>query len=111
MAIELEFIPLDADELPVSKIMTIGNQYRFVWRYNTQADRISVEIYDLDDNLLYTTRLIYGNYLLHAVVENLTFEAPVIPFNIDDLFTDGVIEDTTVIYNNLTRVKQYVVAQ
>lgn len=109
--IEYEYIPLDAEELPVSKIITIGDdQYNFVWKYNTQADRISLEIYDLDDNLLYTTRLIYGNYLLHAVVENLKFSDPVIPFNIDDLVTDGAISDVNVNYENLSRVKQYVAA-
>jgi len=110
MAVELNYLPLSASELPVSKIFDLGEQYRFVFRYNTQSDRISVEIYDLDDTLLYTTRLIYGNYLYHAVVDGLEFDDPVIPFNINDLFTEGVIDDSEVTYESLARVKMYVIA-
>ncbi len=108
MSIELEFLPLESAELPVSKIFDLGKQYRFVFKKNTQKSRISVELYDLDDSLLYTTRLIYGNYLLHATIDGVEFSGPIVPFNIDELFTDNEIDDTTVEPDNLSRVKNYV---
>jgi len=110
MSITLEFLPLDSDELPVEKIFTFDKQYIFRFRKNDSHDRIYCEIRDTDDNILYTTRLIYGANLIHAMVENLDISDPLVPFNIDDLVTDGEIEDTTVEPDNLSRVKLYVIA-
>jgi len=107
---ELDYLPLIADELPVSKIFTIGeNLYNFVFRKNEKHDRIYCEIRVLDDNILYTTRLVYGGKLFHAVVEGLTIDDPIIPFYFEDLFTDKILET---VYNstNMDKVKLYVAA-
>jgi|GEM_PF-6825891 len=111
MAIELEFLPLDADELPVSKIFTVENNYKFLYRKNSRHDnKIYCEIRDNDDNIIYTTRLIYAGELIHAVVDGLDIgDNKIIPFNIDDLLTDALSDDSTVTADNLERVKQYVV--
>jgi hypothetical protein len=111
MAIEFEFLPLTNDEMPVSKIFTIENTYIFLYRINARHDRIYCEIRDQNDNILYTTRLVYAGELIHAVVADLDIgDNTIIPFNIDDLLTDKIIEDTTVEPDNLERVKQYVIA-
>lgn len=110
MSITLEFLPIEADELPVSKLFTVSNSYTFLFRKNARHERIYCEIRDADDNILYTTRLIYGGILYHAVVDGLTFDDPVIPFNMDDLLVDGVV-DTIVTPDNLERVKLYVIAE
>jgi len=108
--IELDYLPLDADELPVSKIFTIGEErYNFIFRKNERYDKIYCEIYDLDDTLLYTTRLIYGGLLYHAVVDGLVIDDPIIPFYINDVVTDKIVE-TEVTSLNLDKVKMYVVA-
>jgi len=111
MAIELEFLPLDQEELPVSKSFTIGNTYTFLYRENVKHNRIYCEIRDQDDNILYTTRLIYAGELIHAVVEDLELSDPIIPFNIDDLLSDQLGDESTVEPDNLDKVKQYVVAE
>ena len=108
MSITLEFLPLLQDELPVEKIFTFDKQYVFMFRENVRHSRIYCEIRDTDDNILYTTRLIYGHYIIHAVVDNLDIEDSIIPFNIDDLMTDSAIDDSTVEPGNLSRVKNYV---
>lgn len=107
---ELEYLPLASAELPVSKIFNIGDEsYIFLFRKNTRANRIYCEIRDEDDNILYTTRLVYAADLIHAVVEGLTYDAPIRPFNINGLLTDRTL-DTEVTPDNLDRVKMYVVA-
>jgi hypothetical protein len=108
--IEFDYLPLTADELPVSKIFTLGdNQYNFTFRKNTKYDRIYCEVCDLDDVLLYTTRLVYGGSLLHAEVDGLVIDDPIVPFDISDLLTDKVGEiDVTSL--NLDTVKLYAVA-
>lgn len=110
MSITLEFLPIDDDELPVEKIFTFDKQYIFRFRKNESHDRIYCEIRDTDDNILYTSRLTYGANLIHAVVENLDIDDPLVPFNIDELITDNEIDDTTVEPDNLERVKLYVIA-
>ena len=110
MAITLEYLPLNKDELPVEKIFTFDKQYLFRFRKNEKHERIYCEIRDTEDNILYTSRLTYGSNLIHAVVENLDISDPIVPFNIDDLVTDGEIEDSTVEADNLSRVKLYVIA-
>lgn len=111
MAIELDFLPLDKDELPVSKLFTVENEYTYLYRINVRHQRIYCEIRDVDDNVLYTTRLVYAGSLIHAEVQGLNIGDNIIkPFNIDDLLTDSIGEDLTVNPDNLVRVKQYVLA-
>jgi hypothetical protein len=110
MAIEYEFLPLDQDEMPVSKLFTVENAYTFLYRINARHSRIYCEIRDVDDNVIYTTRLVYAGELIHAVVDGLDIgDNTIIPFNIDDLLTDAISDDSTVQPDNLDRVKQYVV--
>ncbi len=110
MAIQLEYLPLTGAELPVSKIFTVGEEsYTFIFRKNTRHDRIYCEIRDSDDNILYTTRLIYAANILNAVVDGLTMDDPIRPFNLNEIMTKRII-DTEVTPDNLDRVKMYVVA-
>lgn len=110
MSITLEFLPLDADELPVSKLFNVSNSYTFLFRENVRHSKIYLEIRDSNDEILYTTRLVYGGILYHAVVDGLTFDDPVIPLNMDDLLVNSVV-DTVVTPDNLDRVKLYVIAE
>lgn len=110
MSIELEYLPLSSDELPVSKVFTIGEEsFTFVFRENARHDRIYCEIRDSDDNILYTTRLVYAADLLNAVVGGLTMDDPIRPFNLNEIMTKRII-DTEVTPLNLDRVKMYVIA-
>lgn len=112
MAIELEFLPLDNDELPVSKLFTVENAYTYLYRKNARHDRIYCEVRDVDDNVIYTTRLVYAGDLIHAVVDGLDIgDNTIRPFNINDLLSDSIGADLTVEPDNLVRVKQYVIAR
>ena len=103
----LEYLPLLSDELPVSKIFTFGTElYNFTFRKNVLHDRIYCEIRNLDDLLLYTTRLVYGNNVIHAVVDGLEINNIIVPFYIEDLFTDKILEHELT-SQNLDTVKLY----
>jgi len=108
MAIEYDFLPLNADELPVSKVFTFdNNSYIFLFRKNEKFDRIYLEIIDIEtEETLYTTRLVYAGDVIHAVVEDLEIENILRPFDIADLLSNNVGE-TTVESGNLDVVKVY----
>lgn len=110
MSIEYEYLPLLESEMPCSKIFTVENPYTFLYRINTRHNRIYCEIRDVDNNVIYTTRLIYFGNLIHAVVDGLDIgENAITCFNIDDLLTDAVSAETEVTPDSLERIKQYVI--
>lgn len=112
MAIEYEYLPLTKSELPVSKLFTVENAYTYLYRINVRHNRIYCEIRDVDDNVIYTTRLVYAGSLIHAVVDGLDIgDNDIRPFNIDDLLTNSLSDDSTVEPDNLDRVRQYVIPQ
>jgi hypothetical protein len=106
---ELSYLPLTADELPVSKIFELnGELYNFVFRKNEKYDKIYCEIRDLEDNVIYTTRLVYGGEVVHAVIDGFEID-PLVPLNFNDLFTDKILE-TVFNSTNMDRVKIHVIA-
>ena len=96
MAIEFEYIPVSFSEIPVSKIFDIGNDYTFEFIYNKKIDRITMYIKDDDDLVLYSTLIVYGSQLYHAVVSGIELNQYLVAFNISDLLTGFSIESEEV---------------
>jgi len=112
MTIEYDYMPVESDELPVEKIFDIGNEYTFEFIYNERIDRITIYIKDEDDNILYTTLIIYGTSLYHAVVDGIELNQNIFAFDIQDFLTDLSIENTSVNFENFgSTVKLYLVDQ
>jgi len=101
MAESFEFLPLTTDEIPVQKTFTLGNTYVFEFYYNERHDFFTMYIYDEDETLLYTTKVVYGNSLYHAVVDGLELNQSIIPFDIQDLLTPNAIDSDSVNSDNL----------
>jgi hypothetical protein len=101
MAIEFDYLPLTHSEVPVQKTFTIGNTYVFEFYYNTSHDFYTMYIRDEDENLLYTTKVVYGNSLYHAVVDGLELSQDIIPFDIQDLISEKSIANDSVNSENL----------
>ena len=88
MSVELEYLPITFDEMPVEKNFTIGLlTYTFLFQYNTTYDFFTMTIKDENENILYITKLVYGSSLYHAVVDDLEIEQLLYCFNMDDLLT------------------------
>lgn len=109
MAIELDYMPLESEELPVEKIFDLGNEYTFEFIYNERIDRITMYIKDEDDNILYSTLIVYGSKLYHAVVDGIDIDQNIYAFDINDLLTEFTIENTSVNFENIGTVKLYLI--
>lgn len=96
--ITYEYLPVTFEELPVSKIFDVGKDYIFEFVYNPRYDKIAMNVSDTEGNLLYATRLTYGNKLIHAVVEGLTVDNDLVAMNLSDVVSDREID------SNLTAV-------
>lgn len=106
--IVLNYLPLIFDEIPVEKTFTLGDTFLYEFKYNTRNDFFSLLIKDEEDNILYSTKLIYGGSAYHAVVDNLGLNKLIVPFNVADLLTSNTIDDQSVNAENLnTRVRLY----
>jgi hypothetical protein len=94
MAISLDYLPVTYDELPVSKIFDIGNDYMFEFVHNPRIDRVSMYIRDTEGTLLYTTRITYGRKLNHATVEGLELNQDIYAINLDDVVSDLTLDSS-----------------
>lgn len=110
--ISFEYLPILPSEVPVKKIFTIGNgTYAFEFLYNSENDFYTVYISDLNDNLLYSTKIVYAQDLVDAVVEGLNIPYSIIPLNFQQFFTDIVLPYDKVNSENLdTAVRLYIYA-
>lgn len=92
--ITYEYLPVTFDELPVSKIFDVGEDYMFEFVFNSRYNKIAMNISDTEGNLLYATRITYGNNLIHAVVDGLTVDNDLIAMNLADLVSDREIDSS-----------------
>lgn len=73
------FIPLQSSEVPVSFTVTIDDRdYDWTIRLNEDNDFYSVLIKDEDGTLLYTSKIILDNDILHAGIA-LQLTSEVVP--------------------------------
>lgn len=89
--IELTYLPLSiTDGFPCQKIFDIGGtMYVFEFRYNARKDYYTMYVYDNEYNLLFVTKIVYGNNLIEAVVDGL-FTQAINAFDIGDLLNEAL---------------------
>ena len=67
-----QYLPIKASEVPIAKTYTIGTStYIFSFTYNSRFDFYTVVISDLDNNILFSTKIVYGEQLYDALVDGL----------------------------------------
>lgn len=68
-------LPYTADEVPVRKIFDIGGtQLNYELQYNAIGDFYTLKILDLEDNIIYTTKMVSANDALHAAKNLLDYD-------------------------------------
>jgi len=110
MNYQFEYLPVTHAECPVSKIFTVGESvYTYEFKHNARHDFYTLTIKDADDVTLYTTKIVYGCPIVHAIVDGLEIDFDIVALNLDDIFTPYRIADTTVNKTNLdTTVRLYI---
>ncbi|TGK04314.1 hypothetical protein EHQ53_03190 [Leptospira langatensis] len=93
---ELEYLPISADEVPIEKDFTIGETYSFQFLYNERADFYTCRILNADDQILFTTKICYARELVDAVVNDLKINRLIIPFNPQELEQASVLQGQVV---------------
>ena len=67
---ERSFMPVTADEIPVSKTFVIdGQQYLWEFHYNSTHDFYTVIIKDDVGDIIYVTKIVLDVNILHAKVD------------------------------------------
>jgi hypothetical protein len=104
---EFEYLEIDFDELPVSKTYNFGGiDYPIEFHYNQLFDFFTMLVRNPNDQIIFTTKLVYGVNANHCIVEGFPFDVSIIPLDLNDLFTSEVREDLFN-KNSLGRVKIY----
>lgn len=84
-AIELSYIELKHDELPVQRVYEIdGANYIFRFDYNAVGDFYTYLILDEDENALYAGKLTYLRNSMQGVVAGLSLKRKIVPLNWSD---------------------------
>jgi hypothetical protein len=92
-SMNFDYLPFTADEVPVKKTFSIGTvSYKFEIKYNDRYDYYMCYIYDIDDNLLYSAKLVLFGKLIHAVVDGLDVPYDLLSMNLDQFFTNYMID-------------------
>jgi hypothetical protein len=88
MNIDLEYIEFTRDEIPVSKKVEIdGTIYVLEIQYNEMGDFYTSILYDEDENILVSSKLVYLGNAFDAVKEGMPSKK-LVPMNITDLTAD-----------------------
>lgn len=83
----IRYLQASIEEMPIRKTFDLdGEEYDFLFRHNDLEDFFTVEIYR-DNELVYTTNLVYGWNLFHAYVTGPSFS--VVPLLESDLAKEG----------------------
>jgi len=83
---ELEYLPITHDEMPIQKSFTIGAQNHAIeFLYNDRFDFYTVVFRDEDDEPVYSTRLNYLTDAIHAVVDDIDVSLQLVAMNIADM--------------------------
>lgn len=108
--IELNFVPLTSEEVPIAKDLDLGGKiYTFEFLRNERFDFYTVQVKDADGAILYTTRLTYGNKLIHAVVSGLDYTIQILPIDPQELITAGNLPSYAINEETLDDVRLYAV--
>lgn len=89
-------IPLSFDELPVQKTITLnGQDYILEAEWNDVGEFCVLTFRNLSYEVLFITKIVYGNSVMPFEIGGLPFEVVLIPANLDDLYSDSITERIT----------------
>lgn len=105
---ELEYIPLELDEIPTRKQITLdGFELELEFEYNQIGDFYTLLVRSIETGeTIYTTKLVYGVEANHFAVEGFPYNIKIIPASVDDLISDEIKE---IPFNqaNFSKIKLY----
>jgi hypothetical protein len=83
---DVNYLPFNYDELPVSKIFAIDNtEYRYAIQYNSEFGFFTLTMIDENGDNIYSTKLLYGANAFHAIPETLGITSKLIPYDLTGL--------------------------
>ena len=104
---EFEYLEIDFEELPVSKTYNFGGiDYPIEFHYNSIGNFFTMVVRNPDDQILYSTKLLYGVNANHCIVDGFPFDVSILPLDLNDVFSEE-IREYTFDKNSLGRVKIY----
>jgi len=79
------YLPYTLNEIPIAKVFDINDtDYTYQIEYNSNFDFFTMTVKDENDNILYTTKLVYGNDALHAMNPDTNPGQRVKPYNVSE---------------------------
>jgi hypothetical protein len=106
---ELEYIPLELNEIPTRKQITLdGTELELEFEYNEVGDFYTLLVRSIETgSTIYTTKLVYGVEANHFAVEGFPYNIKIIPASIDDLISTEIQE---IPFNqaNFSKIKLYI---
>lgn len=99
----IDYLPIKPSETPIKKTFTINNDsYVFLFTHNARFDFYSVIIMDLEENVLYSNKITYGQTLNDFEIPGLELDYKILPFDIDDFFTEDPLPASARVVNSST---------
>lgn len=96
---EIEYLPYNNNELPISKDFDIfGSRYTITLYYNDLADIYTI-IISKDENVIFSGKLTYCRNAIDAVVYDIEPDKKIIPLLIDDALRNILRIDRISKYN------------
>lgn len=82
---EVLILPYVSTEIPIGKVFDINNiEYTYQIEYNELYDFYTMTIKNQDDEIIYTTKLVYGNDALHAISTASAIGKKIIPYTLKE---------------------------
>ncbi len=92
---EFESIPFEFDELPISKTVSLGNaDYLFEFHFNSFGNFFTMIAKDPFDQIIFSTKLVYGVNANHFIVDGFPFDITLIPADLNDIYSEEIKEYT-----------------
>lgn len=93
---DLQYLPLTVDEVPVEKDFLIGETYSFRFLYNDRTDFYTCTILDLDGNILFITKILYATPMIDSVVDGLNVNRKILPLNPQEIEQASILQGQVV---------------
>lgn len=90
----LESIPFDLAEIPIRKTIVLESvELELEFDYNSVGDFFTMLVRSVDtDQVLYTTKLVYGIEANHFAVEGFPYNISILPVSIEDIVSDESVD-------------------
>ena len=105
---EFESIPLEFNELPVSKLVSLGSEdYLLEFHFNEFGNFFTLVAKNTSDEILFSTKLVYGVSANHFVVDGFPLDVTLIPVDLNDIYSNE-FKEFSLTKDSLGSVKLYI---